>query len=432
MSTIKSSDEHLTLNADGSSKDIKFQANGVEKASISSTGVMTATSFAGSGANLTNLTTTFNGLTDTTISTSDPTISSNPSATGHIWINKTSGETYICTTATSGANVWKNIGDGTGEIFPNVAPTNPTNTGDFPSAIGDETTPYPFTFSGATDSDAGDSVTHYFVDTFTGGKISCSTPEVAAGSAHSFAIASTTSDTACSFRVRAKDSNGAYSSGVTINVTAKNSTLSTYQPLGDSSCNGLWQFDGNINETGGSNHLSWDGGSVSFNTTGKFNQSVIFDGSSDYGHKGNLQFGNTWSFSFWMKSSNNSGTMFFNRVTGGYGHRTVQIETGRIKVYNGSSDQYMNWTAPSTGVWHHYVIAKDGSNAKCYIDNSLVATKTDFNSVNTGNSGLFFGIQNNADSGVSASSYFNGELDQVRIFTKQLSASEVTTLYNEV
>ena len=55
MSTIKSSDEHLTLNADGSSKDIKFQANGVEKGSLSSTGVMTATSFAGSGANLTGI-----------------------------------------------------------------------------------------------------------------------------------------------------------------------------------------------------------------------------------------------------------------------------------------------------------------------------------------------------------------------------------------
>jgi len=55
MSTIKSSNEHLTLNADGSSKDIKFQANGVEKASISSTGVMTATSFSGSGAALTGV-----------------------------------------------------------------------------------------------------------------------------------------------------------------------------------------------------------------------------------------------------------------------------------------------------------------------------------------------------------------------------------------
>ena len=65
MSTIKSSDEHLTLNADGSSKDIKFQANGVEKASISSAGAFTSTTIdatkltgdlpAISGAALTNI-----------------------------------------------------------------------------------------------------------------------------------------------------------------------------------------------------------------------------------------------------------------------------------------------------------------------------------------------------------------------------------------
>jgi len=65
MSTIKSSNEHLTLNADGSSKDIKFQANGVEKASISSAGAFTSTTIdatkltgnlpAISGASLTGL-----------------------------------------------------------------------------------------------------------------------------------------------------------------------------------------------------------------------------------------------------------------------------------------------------------------------------------------------------------------------------------------
>jgi len=65
MSTIKSSDEHLTLNADGSSKAIKFQANGVEKASISSSGAFTSTTIdatkltgnlpAINGASLTNL-----------------------------------------------------------------------------------------------------------------------------------------------------------------------------------------------------------------------------------------------------------------------------------------------------------------------------------------------------------------------------------------
>ena len=67
MSTIKSSNEHLTLNADGSSKDIKFQANGVEKASISSAGAFTSTTIdatkltgnlpAISGASLTGITT---------------------------------------------------------------------------------------------------------------------------------------------------------------------------------------------------------------------------------------------------------------------------------------------------------------------------------------------------------------------------------------
>jgi hypothetical protein len=43
MSTIKSSSEDLTLNADGTGRDIKFQSNGVEKASISSAGAFTAT-----------------------------------------------------------------------------------------------------------------------------------------------------------------------------------------------------------------------------------------------------------------------------------------------------------------------------------------------------------------------------------------------------
>ena len=47
MSTIKSSSEDLTLNADGSGNDIIFESNGVEKASLTDAGVFTATSFAG-------------------------------------------------------------------------------------------------------------------------------------------------------------------------------------------------------------------------------------------------------------------------------------------------------------------------------------------------------------------------------------------------
>jgi len=43
VSTIKSSAEDLTLNADGSGNDIKFQINAVEKASINSSGLLTST-----------------------------------------------------------------------------------------------------------------------------------------------------------------------------------------------------------------------------------------------------------------------------------------------------------------------------------------------------------------------------------------------------
>jgi len=63
-----------------------------------------------SGANLTN-------VPGPTVSTSDPAIGTNPTL-GAKWINKTSGEVYICTDATAGANVWTNVGAGTGDIAP--------------------------------------------------------------------------------------------------------------------------------------------------------------------------------------------------------------------------------------------------------------------------------------------------------------------------
>jgi hypothetical protein len=103
MSTIKSSTEHLTLNADGASKDIKFQANGVEKASISSAGAFTSTSIdatklsgdlpAIDGSSLTNLSagkvlqvvsstySTSTNLTGTTYTDTGLSLSITPSAT---------------------------------------------------------------------------------------------------------------------------------------------------------------------------------------------------------------------------------------------------------------------------------------------------------------------------------------------------------------
>jgi hypothetical protein len=65
------------------------------------------------GSQLTGIAT---GITE---STSDPAVDTNPSGgVGTQWNNKTSGEVYICTDATAGANVWTNVGAGSGDVEP--------------------------------------------------------------------------------------------------------------------------------------------------------------------------------------------------------------------------------------------------------------------------------------------------------------------------
>ena len=55
------------------------------------------------------------GLSATTTSSSDPLITTNGTL-GDVFINTTSGETYICTDATTDNNVWTNVGGGSGDI----------------------------------------------------------------------------------------------------------------------------------------------------------------------------------------------------------------------------------------------------------------------------------------------------------------------------
>ena len=59
------------------------------------------------------------GIETYTKSATNPTISTNPSGgVGTVWVNQVSGQMYICTDATAGANVWTNIGAGSGDIIP--------------------------------------------------------------------------------------------------------------------------------------------------------------------------------------------------------------------------------------------------------------------------------------------------------------------------
>jgi hypothetical protein len=156
------------------------------------------------------------------INAADPTVTANPTnGVGTIWLNSTTGESYCCTDATAGDNVWTNIGSGTGSI---ALPTNPTNAGSFVTPMMESTT-YNYTFAGALDNaqtPAG-TVTHYMVDQISNGALTVAAAEVAAGQPHVFTSTAVSSHvTGITFRVRAKDNDGYYSSGVTVTMAVNN------------------------------------------------------------------------------------------------------------------------------------------------------------------------------------------------------------------
>ena len=122
-------------------------------------------------------------------------------------------------------------------ILNNVAPSNPTNTASF--ADMNKNTSQNFTFTGATDPDAGDTVTHYMVDQISNAVLTVSAAEVAAGSPHAFSAGGVSSDTAVTFRVRAKDDKGNYSSGVTVSMTVLDTVYTAATSSGSTNANGV-------------------------------------------------------------------------------------------------------------------------------------------------------------------------------------------------
>ena len=197
------------------------------------------------------------GVESAVKSASDPTITSNRTL-GTEWINTTSGEVYILTTDTTNLNVWTNVGDGTGTIQPNDPPSNPTD--DFPDLTESTTTAH--TFSGATDADG--TVTHYKVDTISNSSLlAVTTAEVAAGTAHSFITQAVSANTNVTFRVRAKDNLGAYSSGITVTTAIANTYTSHFLVVAGGGSGGGGQAGGAMSCGAGAGGVrtSWAGGS---------------------------------------------------------------------------------------------------------------------------------------------------------------------------
>jgi len=218
----------------------------------------------------------------------------------------------------------------------------------------------------------------------------------------------------------------------------KTLTHETLDIFGDSSCLALYQFEDNANDTSG--NYNGTASNLTY-AQGYINNGGVFNGTDSSSRSkittSNLPTYNNYSISFFMKSDDVvtdadiiMGTSDSYASNVGFGLYTGHPSDGDLTwaVSNGSSRVDITAAGLTAGQWHHVVVTQNTSNneKKIYIDNTLKTTST--STIN--NTNVTYSLIIGGYSGYTNSAY-DGMLDQIRIFNKALSASEVLTLYNE-
>jgi hypothetical protein len=107
-------------------------------------------------------------------------------------------------------------------------------------------------------------------------------------------------------------------------------------------------------------------------------------------------------------ASSNGGELYFS----------VNTPNGNFSAFSG--------VVPSQNVWYNIIGTYDGSNVKIYIDGVLKGTLSASGNINTN-----FTITYLGDAGYGGySQILNGNLDEVSIYSRGLTQSEVTSIYN--
>ncbi len=167
-------------------------------------------------------------------------------------------------------------------------------------------------------------------------------------------------------------------------------------------------------------------------SSGKIDNAFDFDGSNDYVNVGDVDLtGSTMSISLWFKTSSTvTPKQILDKMAGGssagYGIGYVSSKPVFQIVTTTSSKQTTTTNTYSDGNWHHLVCTYDGSNMKIYIDGSIDsgATTIHTGTLVTNSQNLEIGRHN------TAGRYFDGNLDEISLYNKTLSSTEVTELYN--
>ena len=212
-------------------------------------------------------------------------------------------------------------------------------------------------------------------------------------------------------------------------------TVDLYNPFPDGGGVALYQLNGDATDESG----NYDGNFVNpAYGTGQFGQAGVFNGTSSFiDTNAKIPASLNFSVSFWMKSSDtSSGGYIFgtkgNYLTNGW---LITNDAGYIRYGEGNGvDNATFQTSPSIvadGNWNHVVVTRAaGGTVNMYVNNSRVITNgsvgTYFMTSSTWANDLHIGRYSG-----SSILFYDGELDQVRIFSRALRPYEVEALYTE-
>jgi len=174
---------------------------------------------------------------------------------------------------------------------------------------------------------------------------------------------------------------------------------------------------------------------------GKLGQALSFDGVNDYvqiyttgGAPSGLIFQTApFSVSFWIKSPNNSDwhSDFLISSRRNYGYTFQHRSDGSLRwlLNDAGGIDYIDASGVLDDTWHHVVGLRDGTNVRMYVD-SVEKTPVTDNGRDVYDESTPPALRFGVDGASIPASFHGGLIDDVRIYNRALSQSEIKQLYN--
>ena len=197
-----------------------------------------------------------------------------------------------------------------------------------------------------------------------------------------------------------------------------------------------YEAENNAQDSVGTNNGQNNGATYAAGKTG-LGQAFIFDGGSyeniDLGNPASLQFGENDPFSVfaWVYLNDLSGRVIVDRYTGNGGYFTWLLATqpdGTVGVYapnqNAVAWYFAGPSSITAGTWYHVGFTYNGSTGIVYINGVAGTSSTRPYSGSAKDTSTTTLIGGYSLSNMQSNN-MNGKIDEVAIFNKSLSASEV-------